>query len=257
MCRRTILTRLLLLLMIAGAIAATCVIGGRHLISLKALAEHRIALRALVADHLALAALAYALAYMLAVTLMFPAAAALTMAGGFLFGWAGGFALAVPSATAGATVVFLLARTALGDVVMRRAGGWVCRLRGGFQKDALSYLLFLRLVPAFPFWFMNVAPALIGVSLRDFVVATTLGIMPGTLAFAFMGSGIDAILAEHYKLYMDCLTLTPPPEVPCRFGLSPRSFVSRELVAALVMLGVVAILPAIAKRLWKSKASRA
>jgi len=188
---------------------------------------------------------------------MFPAAAALTLAGGFLFGWLIGAPLAVFSATAGATVVFLIARTALGETLARRNGKWLCKLREGFRADALTYLLFLRLVPAFPFWFMNLAPAMLGVPLRTFVTATALGIIPGTLAFSVIGSGLDSLLAENYQTYLTCLGQAVPPPAPCHFGLSPRSFLTRELLAALILLGMVAILPAIVKRLWKSKASRA
>lgn len=249
--------RLALVGALAAVILVAFLVGGRHFLSLKALAVHRHTLQALVADNTALSVILYVCTYILAVVLMFPAAAALTLAGGFLFGWAGGFVLAVLSATTGATIVFLLARTTLGDIILQRTGGWVCRLRAGFQKDALSYLLFLRLVPAFPFWFMNLAPALLGMGLRDFVIATAIGVIPGTLAFSFIGSGLDSLLAQHYQAYLDCLARIPPPEPPCRFGLSPRSFLTRELVGAFILLGVVAILPAIAKRLWKSRASRA
>jgi len=210
-----------------------------------------------VAQNYAVSLLLYTASYIMAVVLMFPAAAALTLAGGFLFGWIVGAPLAVFSATTGATIVFLIARTALGETLARRNGKWLCKLRDGFGADALTYLLFLRLVPAFPFWFMNLAPAMLGVSLRTFVIATALGIIPGTLAFSVIGSGLDSLLAEHYQAYLACLGQMPPPPAPCHFGLSPRSFLTRELVAAFILLGMVAILPAIAKRLWKSKASRA
>jgi uncharacterized membrane protein YdjX (TVP38/TMEM64 family) len=232
-------------------------IGGRHYFSLQALAEHRIALRALVADNTLLAVLGYLAIYTTAIALLFPTAAVLTLTGGFLFGWQVGFPLTVIAATSGATIVFLLAKTALGEPLARRTGPWLCKVRSGFQQDAFIYLLFLRLVPAFPFWFMNLAPALLGVSLRDFVLATALGIIPGTLAFSIIGSGLDAILIKHHQAYLDCLAKVPPPDAPCRFNLSPRAFLTPELMTALVLLGVIAILPAIVKRLWKSKASRA
>ena len=238
------------------AALATFLVVGRHFISLQTLAEHRLALRALVAEHYGLAMLSYAASYVLAVLLMFPTAAALTLAGGFLFGWATGAVLAVVSATTGATLVFLIARTALGEALLRRSGKWLDKLRAGFRKNALSYLLFLRLVPAFPFWFMNLAPALLGVPLADFIIATALGIIPGTLAFAFIGSGLDNVLAEHYEAYLTCVA-NAAPDVHCHFGLSPRSFLTPELIGALILLGVIAILPVIVKRLWKSKASRA
>jgi uncharacterized membrane protein YdjX (TVP38/TMEM64 family) len=239
------------------AAAAVFLIGGRHYFSLQNLAEHRLALREMVANNYPLSILAYLLLYTTAIALLFPTAAALTLAGGFLFGWQVGFPITVIAATAGATIVFLLAKTALGEPLARRAGPWLCKVRTGFQKDAFFYLLFLRLVPAFPFWFMNLAPALLGMGLRDFVIATALGIIPGTLAFSVIGSGLDDILIKHHEAYLDCLARIPPPDVPCRFNLSSRAFITPELIGALILLGVIAILPAIVKRLWKSRASRA
>ena len=247
------------MLLVAFLAAALTVfaLAGHHFVSLKTLAEHRLALRALVMQNFLLSILVYVALYIAAVLLMFPAAAALTLTGGFLFGWWLGALLAVLSATTGATLVFLVARPLLGETFIDRTGPWLCKLREGFRRNALSYLLFLRLVPAFPFWFMNLAPALLGVSLRDFILATALGIVPGTLAFAFIGSGLDSVLAEHYQAYLDCKVFQAPAGIPCRFDLSPRSFLTRELIGALILLGIIAILPAVVKRLWKSKASRA
>jgi Uncharacterized conserved protein len=71
----------------------------------------------------------------------------------------------VVAATAGATLLFLAARTAFGDSLRRRAGPWLRRLQEGFQADAFNYLLFLRLVPLFPFFVVNLVPAVIGVPL--------------------------------------------------------------------------------------------
>lgn len=243
-----------------AALAAAAVMAflvARHYVSLQALAEHRLALRALVGENFALSILLYVAIYTLAILLLFPTALALTLTGGFLFGWQIGAALTLIAATTGATIVFLLARTALAEPLVRRAGPWLCKVRGGFQKDAFIYLLFLRLVPAFPFWFMNLAPALLGMNLRDYVLATAIGILPGTLAFSFIGSGIDGVLALHHQAYLDCLAASPPPDAPCRFDLDPSAFVTPQLLIALILLGVIAILPAIVKRLWKSKASRA
>jgi uncharacterized membrane protein YdjX (TVP38/TMEM64 family) len=251
------LVRLALFVALALAAALVFLIGGSQYFSLQTLAEHRLALRDLVSGNYALAILGYLAVYTAAIVLLFPTAAALTLTGGFLFGWQVGLPLTVAAATAGATVVFLLARTALGEPLARRTGPWLCKVRHGFQKDALTYLLFLRLVPAFPFWFMNLAPALLGMRLRDFVLATALGIVPGTLAFSFIGAGLDSVLVAHHEVYLDCLARLPPPRSPCTFDLSPKAFVTPELIAALVVLGMLAILPAIVKRLWKSKASRA
>jgi uncharacterized membrane protein YdjX (TVP38/TMEM64 family) len=111
-----------------------------------------------------------------------PGAAVLTLAGRFLFGWFWGGLASMIAATIGAVLVFLIARTALGEPLAARAGPWLAKLRQGFQEGAFNYLLFLRLVPIFPFWLVNLAPALLGVSFWTYTLATIIGIIPGSFA---------------------------------------------------------------------------
>ena len=136
-----------------------------------------------------LSLLAFVALYAAAVALSLPGGAVLTMAGGFLFGWLLGGIASILAATIGASIVFLIARSALGEFLAARAGPWLSRFRQGFQDDAFSYLLFLRLVPIFPFWLVNLAPGLLGVGFATYVATTFLGIIPGTFAFALAGSG--------------------------------------------------------------------
>ena len=88
-----------------------------------------------------------------------------------------------------------MARTALGEPLLRRAGPRATQLAQGFRADAFSYLLFLRLVPAFPFFLVNLVPAFAGVRLAPFIAATALGIIPGALVYAFAGTGLDSVIA--------------------------------------------------------------
>ena len=82
---------------------------------------------------------------------------------------------------------------------------WPARLAEGFREDAFSYLLFLRLVPAFPFFLVNLVPALAGVGLAPFVAATALGIIPATFTFAFVGAGLDSVIAAQGAAYNACI----------------------------------------------------
>ena len=158
------------------------------------LREHDEALRAFVEARPVLTALGFVLVYASAVAVSLPGAVFLTIAGGFLFGvWLGGM-LAVVGATAGAIAIFLIARTSLGDGLKDRAGPWLKRMRAGFNENALSYLLVLRLIPAFPFWIVNIVPAFLGVTLRDYAVATFFGIMPGGFVYASVGNGLGAVI---------------------------------------------------------------
>ncbi len=126
--------------------------------------------------------------------LSFPAASVLTIFAGFLFGWLPGAGLAVVGATTGASILFLAARTAFGGFLRDRAGGLAARFSKGFEKDAFAYLLVLRLAPFVPFFVVNIAPALCGVRPKVFVAATVIGILPGALAYSWLGQGLDSVL---------------------------------------------------------------
>lgn len=189
---RRVLPLLLLLLAAAGLYLS----GLHRYLSLSALAEHRQTLSALVAAHALTAAAGFIAVYALAVALSVPGAVFLTLAGGLLFGVVAGTAYVVVGATLGAVAVFLAARTALADLLRRRAGPWLARLEGGFRSNALSYLLFLRLVPLFPFWLVNLVPAFLGVTLSTYVTGTLLGILPGTLVYVSVGNGLGAVLDQ-------------------------------------------------------------
>ena len=182
----------LALLILAGA--AVWLTGLHGQLSLDGLREHREALLAFVAAHSVLAPIMFTTGYAAAVALSLPGALFLTLAGGFVFGpWLGGLC-AVLGGTAGAVALFLIARTALGSSLRDRAGTWLQRLEAGFQRDAFSYLLILRLVPLLPFWLVNLVPALLGMPLRLFAAATFLGIIPAAFVFAGVGSGLGAVL---------------------------------------------------------------
>ena len=90
----------------------------------------------------------------------------------------------------------VLVRVGFGNALVSRAGGKVERLRSGFSENAFSYLLFLRLVPIFPFWLVNLAAALLSVPLRTFALTTAVGIIPGSAIFASFGGGVGAILDD-------------------------------------------------------------
>ena len=201
--------------------------GLQDFLSLDALRRSRGQLDAFVDAHPLGAAAAYLLVYVAIVAISFPGAGFLTIAGGLLFGAALGTLLAALAATIGATLVFLFARTSLGDVLARFAGARGERLRLGFQRDGFNYLLFLRLVPLFPFWLVNLAAALFGMRLIPYVVATAAGILPMTLVFAWFGAGLGTTLRA---------------EQPA----------SLQLFAALLLLGVMALMPAVVRR-WRRK----
>jgi uncharacterized membrane protein YdjX (TVP38/TMEM64 family) len=211
-----------------------------------ALLERRVAIDSFVAEHRIAAIGAFMALYALAVALSLPGAVFLTICGGIVFGgFTGGLATLV-GATVGATLVFLVAKTALGGFLTRRAGCRIEKLASGFCADAFNYLLFLRLVPLFPFWLVNLVPALCGVRLATFVAATALGIIPGTFAFAYFGAGLDSAVTAQVAAYRACVAAG---RAGCRIELDPSAAVTPQLVAGLVALGVLALVPVAIKRL--------
>ncbi|KTD24753.1 mercuric reductase [Legionella lansingensis] len=147
--------------------------------------------------HYWLASLTYIGIYTIAVAISVPGAVFLTLAGGFLFGPIWGSLFVVFSATLGASFLFFAVKTALGDSLAKRASSWVHRMRDGFNQNAFSYLLVLRLIPLFPFWVVNIVPALLGVQAKTFVLATFIGIIPGSVVYVFVGSGLSHVFATN------------------------------------------------------------
>ena len=181
--------------LLAAAWIVFMVAGGYRYLSFAALAENRDWLCNLVQHWGLLAAFVYIAIYGVLIALSVPGAAILTIAGGFLFGTWIGSVCAVIGATLGATVLFVAARAGLGGLA-QRAGRFVGKLEAGFRADAFNYLLVLRLVPIFPFWLVNLVPALVGVRLPTFVLATFLGIIPGSIVYASLGNGLGSVVEE-------------------------------------------------------------
>jgi len=216
-------------LLFAGGIAAFFVFGGQRYLSLETIKANRDALLAFADQHfLTAVAIAFAI-YVAATALSLPGGLVLSLAMGFVFGRWIGTVLVVIAATLGATIVFLAARYLFADAARRRLGALGEKINAGFNENAFAYLLFLRLVPAFPFFLVNIAPAFTSVSVRTYVLATLIGIVPGTFVFVNLGQTLGRI---------DSLD-----------GL-----VSRETLLAFALLGAFSLLPVA----WKKfKARRA
>lgn len=234
---------------LAATVYAT---GWYHALSSENLVRHHAALLALVDRHFALALAAYVALYIVAVTLSLPCGAILSAAGGMLFGGLAGGLAAIVGATIGATCLFLIARTAAGEFLTRRAGPRLASLAAGIREDAFSYLLFLRLVPVFPFFLVNLAPALVGIRLAPFVASTLLGIIPATFAFAFVGAGFDDAVQAHTEAFRLC---EAAGRTDCMLHLDLAAALTPQFVAALVALGILALIPIGVKR-WQARRPR-
>lgn len=161
--------------------------------TLDTLRDNRAILSQWVAAHYIAAIAIFMAGYAVMAALSLPGGLIATITGGFLFGTVVGGLVTVVAATLGAAILFVAARSAFADLLRAKAGSSIARMEEGFAKNAFSYLLFLRLVPVFPFWLVNLAPAFLGVTLSTFVAATFIGIIPGTFVFASLGAGLGAI----------------------------------------------------------------
>ena len=240
------LRRLVPLIIVVAASAAVFAMGWQRQLSFESLVRHHEALRAFIAAHEVSALVAYVALYIAAAALSIPVGVFLTMTAGILFGAVLGGAASVVGATIGAICIFLIAKSAVGDYLVRRAGPLAQKLAQGFRADAFSYLLFLRLVPIFPFWIVNLVPALVGVKLATFAAATALGVIPATFVFAFVGQGLDSVIAAQQAAYQSCLAAARPD---CRLAFHINAALTPELLAALAALGVLALVPVLVRRL--------
>jgi len=168
---------------------------GRYL-SFSTLKQHRQMLLSWTHEHYLLSVGIFMLVYIISVAVSIPGASYITIVGGFLFGTIMGTIYVVMSATIGAVILFLAVRVALEPWIARKASRWVDKMRKGFQQGATEYLLFLRLVPIFPFWVVNIVPALLGISLRTYTITTFFGIIPGSLVYVMLGSGLGHLLDQ-------------------------------------------------------------
>ncbi len=221
--------------------------GAFRFLSAESVVLSKSALEAMVAQHGYLAVVAFVIVYIALVALSLPGALLMTLLGGVLFGFWVGAAATVIGATCGATLLFLIARSSLGVALRDRGGETVQRMAEGLRKDAASYMLFLRLVPVFPFALVNLAPALVGVPLRTFIWTTLIGIMPGTLAFTFAATSLGGLLDDKRAAHEACKILG---KSDCQISLDLSTLVSPRLLLAFAALGVVALIPVVARRIW-------
>lgn len=173
-------------------------------------------------------------AYAFATALSIPGGILLSLIGGFLFPQPWCTLYVVIGATTGATILFLAAKTAIGSYLKKKTGGRLQKMQEGFHENATSYLLFLRLIPLFPFWLVNLAPAIFHVPLWTFVWTTFIGIIPGAFILTLAGRGLNTIF-ENSDTF------------------SATSIFNLQINLALIGLGILALTPILVKKYRRRK----
>lgn len=222
-----------ILVLVAG-LAAFFLLGWHRYVSFDVLKENRQNLLDLVAQYGVIAGLGYIAVYALVAAFSIPGGAILTITGGFLFGPFVGAAYSVVGATMGATALFLAARYAFADLLRAKAGPAIRKMEDGFRENAFNYLLVLRLVPLFPFFVVNLVPAFLGITLRAYIVATFIGIIPGSFVYSLVGNGLGAIFDRG--------------EVPDKGAIFQPQF-----LAPVLGLAVLSVIPLVYKKLKARK----
>ncbi len=222
---------LALLILLIGA-GAAAVLGLDARLAIDALRQHHLWLLGFVAGTPVLACFLFMAIYAASVAVSVPGSALLTVIGGYLFGWLQGTAYVLIATTLAATAVFVLARSALGNRLRSRAGPSLVRFAESFRANALSYVFVLHLVPIFPTAVVIGIPAACGVRVRTFVVSAVLGLLPGTMLFAHLGSGLGEVLGSGLPIHLS-------------------SFIRPEILWPLVGLATLALLP-VAYRTWRA-----
>lgn len=234
--KRALWKRLLPLGIIVGALAAVYASGARDYLSFEALKEFQDTLRSWAASNPLLAPLILAAIYALGTAVSLPGMVWVTLAAGFLFGTLVGTVSVVFGATAGAVVIFLVARYALADVLRAKAGKWIEKVDKEMADGQVSYLLTVRLIPVIPFWIANLVPAFLEVKTKTFAWTTFVGIIPVVAIYCSVGAGIGALLAAGQEPNLGAILADP------------------KVILPLVGLVGLSILPIILRKLKQSKA---
>jgi uncharacterized membrane protein YdjX (TVP38/TMEM64 family) len=192
------------------------------------LKQHREELLVLVRDHYALSIVLFVLLYIVVTGLSIPGAVVLTLGGGFLFGTTLATLYVNLGATSGAVLAFLVARYLLGQQLQHTYQQQLNRFNREMETAGSHYLLFLRLVPIFPFFLINFLSGLTRVPLKTFAWTTSLGIIPGTVVFAYAGRQLGSIN-------------------------SPADILSPKVMTAFLLLACFALFPALFSRIKSAR----
>ena len=139
--------------------------------------------------------------YFVSTAFSLPLGTALTLIGGYLFNIFYGFFAVVIGATLGALALFMIvrSRSMKNSHSAYSESEILSKIKTGVEKDLWGYLFFIRFFPIFPFWFVNIAPALLGLRFIPYLVTTFFGIMPATFFIIILGAGIDDILNDNVR----------------------------------------------------------
>jgi uncharacterized membrane protein YdjX (TVP38/TMEM64 family) len=221
----------LIFIIVLAALAYS--LGFTDYLSLKELTKHHVKLKSYVTTHSFSAPLLYILFYIALTALALPVDTFLVILGGYLFPEPYALIYVTIGASTGATLLFLSAKSAFGDLFFKWASPFLKKMERGFKENAVSYILFLRLTPIFPFWLTNISPAFFGVPLFTYYWTTVVGVIPFAFVFTQAGAGLYTIMNAHQELTVD-------------------KFFNSNMKIALFGLGILAFVPIVLRRIFRN-----
>lgn len=216
--------QIILLAILVAVILFVRLSGASGYLTLENLKKNKELLQHFIEARYFFAVVTYIVVYILTVTFSIPGATVLTLAGGFLFGLLPAIIYANVGATIGATLGFLFARYILGNSIQEKYAPQLERFNRELDENGHLYLLTLRLIPAFPFFLINLLAGLTRVSLKTFFWTTLIGILPGDVVYCFAGNQLNSIE-------------------------SVEDIFSANIIAAFLALALFSLLPVIFKKL--------
>ena len=190
---RKIIIKIGLLILLLSAITAFFVLDLGQYATLDYAKEQQYTLLEYYEQNTVLVLAVFGLTYVLVTALSLPAAAVLTLLGGALFGFPVGLVMVSFASTIGATLAFLMARFLAHDYVQKNYSRQLSKINAGFKREGAFYLFALRLVPAFPFFMINVVMALMPIKAQTFYWVSQLGMLPGTAIYVYAGTQLAQI----------------------------------------------------------------
>ncbi len=186
-------SRQFLLAALLAAIVAFFVLDLQRFLSLEQFQAQQAAIDAYYRSHPLQTALAFFALYVAVTALSLPGAALMTLAAGAIFGLLWGSVLVSFASSIGATLAFLASRFLFRDAIRQRFGDKLRAIDQGMQKEGAFYLFTLRLVPAFPFFVINLAMGLTPIPVRTFYWVSQVGMLLGTIVYVNAGTQIGRI----------------------------------------------------------------
>jgi len=202
---------------------------GKYL-TLASLKENRAALVTFYESHQVVMVFGFIFAYIVQTALSLPGAAVLSLAAGAVFGAVMGTLYVNIGATIGASLAFLVARYLFRNVIQNKFGTRLEKINTELETRGFNYLLFLRFVPVFPFFLINLGAGLTGMHLRSFFFGTMVGIIPGSFVYCNAGASLAAIN-------------------------SISEVASPRVLGSFALLGVFALIPVLYQKIKKKKQS--